>query len=141
MIRECIRVPSCFTAQCCFGHFVHEQQPDIENLVLPSCYQSTLENVHYRLAYLTICIQDSPGGREMYADVEALTSLNPDYIQFGSADWFWERLINTCCIQIEPCRMKTEDSGMISMNEALLIERLRPIFFTRLAAVIRKHQV
>jgi len=35
--------------------------------------------------------------------------------------------------------MKTQDSGMISQKEALLIEKLRPIFFNQLAAIIRKH--
>ena len=82
-------IPHSFTLQCCFGHFVYDGEPDRENLILPSSDRGTVENVLYRLAYLTVCLQDNPGGREMYADQEALTSLNPDYIQFGSADWFW----------------------------------------------------
>jgi hypothetical protein len=141
LIQECRLIPHCFTLQCCFGHFVYDGEPDRENLILPTSYRGTVENVLFRLAYLTVCLQDNPGGREMYADLEALTSLNPDYIQFGSADWFWEQMINTYCIQLEPDWMKTQDSGMISQKEALLIEKLRPIFFNQLAAIIRRHHV
>jgi hypothetical protein len=78
--------------------------------------------------------------RQRRRDLEALTSLNPDYIQFGSADWFWEQMINTYCIQLEPDWMKTQDSGMISQKEALLIEKLRPIFFNQPAVIIHRHR-
>ena len=141
MIQECIPVPHCYTVQCCFGHFVHEREPDAKNLVPLSYYTGLVEHVNYRLAYLTVCLQDSTGGRQMYADLEALAALDPDYIQFGSADWFWERTVNTYCIQLEPERFKTKDSGMISLEESLVIEELRKDFFDRLAGIIHNHRV
>jgi hypothetical protein len=141
MIQECRLIPHCFTLQCCFGHFVYDGEPDIENLVLPSSYKGTVDDVLYRLAYLAVCIQDSPRGREQYADLAALADVKPDYIQFGSADWFWDQTVNTYCIQLESDRLKNKDNGMISRAEALIIEEIRPILFNRLAAIIRKYQV
>jgi hypothetical protein len=140
IIRDWMPITHCFTVQCCFGHFVHDREPDIENLVPPSRYRGKIETVRYRLAYVAVCIQDTICGREMYADLEELAADNPDYIQFGSAGWFWERLVNTYCIQLEPERLKNTDSGLIAMDEALHLEMLRKNFFQRLAGIVQKHR-
>jgi len=141
MIRKCIPITHCFTVQCCFGHFVHDLEPDTENLVSPSLYKVRIEVVRYRIAYLAVCLEDNTPGRKMYSDLEELAVGNPDYILFGSADWFWERMVNTYIIQLEPERLKTKDSGVIAMEEALHIEALREEFFMRLAGIIHKHRV
>lgn len=138
MIRECITVPYFFTVQCCFGHFVHDMEKDTENLISPSMYKDKIEIVRYRIAYFAICIQNNIQGREMFSDLEKLAAGNPDYIQFGSADWFWERIVNTYCIQLEPERFKCEDTGMIGIGEALHIEMLRKDFFERLTEIMHK---
>jgi hypothetical protein len=140
VIRDWIPITHCFTVQCCFGHFVHDMEPDIENLVSPSRYKGKIETVRYRLAYVAVCIQNNSRGKEMFADLEDLAADNPDYIQFGSADWFWERLVNTYCIQLEPERLKNADSGVITLDEALHLETLREHFFQRLAGIVRKHR-
>jgi len=140
LIRECIPITHFFTVQCCYGHFVHDLEPDTENLVLPSRYLGKVETVTYRLAYLAVCIQDNGRGREFYADLEALAEENPDYFQFGSADWFWEGMVNTYCIQLEPERFKAKDSAVISLREALVIEELQKVFFNRLAEIIHRHR-
>ena len=140
LIREWIPIHHCFTVQCCFGHFVHDLEPDTENLVPPSRYKGKIETVRYRLAYVAVCIQNNSHGKEMFADLEDLAADNPDYIQFGSADWFWERLVNTYCIQLEPERLKNADSGVITLDEALHLETLREHFFQRLAGIVRKHR-
>jgi hypothetical protein len=99
-----------------------------------------IETVRYRLAYLAICLQNNIRGRELYSDLKELAADNPDYIQFGSADWFWERMVNTYCIQLEPERLKNKDSGVITMEEALHLETLREDFFKRLAGIVQKHR-
>lgn len=140
MIRECMPIIHFFTVQCCFGHFVHDLEHDNGNLVPPSQYMGKIETVRYRLAYLAICLQNNIRGRELYSDLKELATDNPDYIQFGSADWFWERMVNTYCIQLEPERLKNKDSGVITMEEALHLETLREDFFKRLAGIVQKHR-
>jgi hypothetical protein len=140
IIREWIPVAHCFTVQCCFGHFVHDLETDTENLVPPSHYKGTIETIRYRLTYIAVCLQNNIHGREMYSDLEELAVDNPVFIQFGSADWFWEKLVNTYCIQLEPERLKNNDSGVITMDEALHLEMLRKDFFKRLAGIVQKHR-
>jgi hypothetical protein len=76
----------------------------------------------------------------LFADLQALATQEPGYIQFGSADWFWNRRVNTYCIQLEPERMKELDSGMVSLSEARTLEEIRTVFFDSLAGIIRKHR-
>jgi len=140
MIRECMQIPHCFTVQCCCGHFVHDEEPDSDNLSLPSHYAGMAESLRYRVAYLAVCIRDEKRGRELFADLRALAEQESGYIQFGSADWFWKRMVNTYCIQLEPERMKDQDSGMVSLSEARTLEKIRTVFFDRLAGIIRKHR-
>jgi hypothetical protein len=140
MIRECMQIPHCFTVQCCCGHFVHDLEPDPENLSRPSQYAGTAESLRYRVAYLAVCIREDKRGRELFADLQALATQEPGYIQFGSADWFWNRMVNTYCIQLEPERMKELDSGMVSLSEARTLEEIRTVFFDSLAGIIRKHR-
>lgn len=76
----------------------------------------------------------------MYGDLEKLASDNPEYIQFGSADWFWDRMVNTYCIQLEPERFKYNDSALIDIEEAVYIETLREDFFKKLGEIIRSQR-
>jgi hypothetical protein len=65
---------------------------------------------------------------------------DPALIQFGSADWFSERMPNTWCIQLEPERMKFLDSGPVSYDEALRIEKLQEPFFAGIRSLMHRHQ-
>lgn len=141
LVRECMTIPHCFTMQCCFGHFVHRLEPDTENLVPISRYTQEVGSIRYRIAYLALCLQDSPGGHAMYAELEKIAGLDPAFIQFGSADWFWDQVPNTYCIQLEPERMKEEDSGEVTWEEALKIERLKDPFFAGIMEIMKRHNV
>ena len=112
LVRECVSIPHCYPLQCCYGHFVHRLAPDPENLVPISSITEPVEPIRYRIAYLALCIEDSRNGRSLYSDLEAMTGLNPVFVQFGSADWFRDRMTNTYCIQLEPERLKEEDTGL-----------------------------
>jgi len=52
--------------------------------------------------------------------------------QFFCADWFWKRQPNSYAVQVEPDRFKYKDKAILSYKEALHIERVRNVFFSRL---------
>ena len=51
----------------------------------------------------------------------AVCDIDPGNIQFFSADWFWERQINSYALQVEPDRFKRKDTAIIDYMEALHI--------------------
>jgi len=140
LLKEFSTVPHCFTIQCCYGHFVHEKEPDDHNLAQLAPYAGIVRDVQYRIAYLALCIENSYPGRELFQDLMQITIIDPDYIQFGSADWFWERNKNSYTIQVEPVRFMTQDRAALDIMEALYVENIRNRFFNMLAQVVRKHQ-
>ena len=139
LVRECIHIPHCFTVQCCYGHFVHALAPDPENLVPISAFSGDTGPIRYRVAYLALCLRDNPAGHRMYAYLQEMAGRNPAFVQFGSADWFLERMPNTYCLQLEPELMKTKDSGTVSWDEALMIEKRREPFFLQLMTIMQQH--
>lgn len=65
----------------------------------------------------------------------AITAIEPDYLQFGSADWFWERWLNSYALQVEPaCRLLKRFTSSAPGTE----RSLRPDFIVgiRLAKLI-----
>jgi len=129
------QLPFCFTLQCCYGHFVYAGQDDPHNLAaLP--LSNTLSEVEYRIAYLALCIYNSAPGRMLHDSLKAIAAINPQNIQFGSADWFWERQVNSYVLQVEPQRFKFMDKAMLSYREALSIEKIRQDFFIQLEKVL-----
>lgn len=141
LMQECISIPHCFTLQCCYGHFVHRCAPDLENLVPISSFEEPVGPIRYRLAYIALCIENSRNGYALYHDLSGMTGMDPECIQFRSADWFWDQMPNTYCIQLEPERLKEEDSGLVSWKEALRIEELRGPFFSGLGEIVHRHMV
>lgn len=141
IVQECLWVPHCFTVQCCFGHFVHACEPDRENLVPVSRYSREVGRIEYRIAYLALCLENSPAGHGLYSELEKIAAMDPEFIQFGSADWFWEQVPNIYCLQLEPERMKHLDSGNISWEEAIRIENLRGPFFSGFMGIMHRHRV
>ena len=129
------RLQYCFTLQCCYGHFVHEYQKNEKN-VEPLSRLHNVENVRYRIAYIALCIQDSQQGRKLFNELEKLTSIDPDYVQFGCADWFWERQVNSYALQVEPDRYKTKDEAVIGFQEALHVEKVRNEFIEQFQNIV-----
>ncbi len=140
LLEEIAKIPHCFTLQSCYGHFVHDKEANLHNIVPLSKYSSEIEKVNYRIGYVAFCIQDSAAGRQLHQDLEKLTKIDPEYIQFGSADWFWERCANSYAIQVEPKRSKNTDTVWIGFDEALYLEKLKSQFFKALLEIVLKHQ-
>jgi hypothetical protein len=137
IIRGFAQLEYCFTLQCCYGHFLYPGQSDRHNLQ-PLPERGDIITVEYRIAYLALCIQDSVAGRAMYDRLDQMAGADPDYLQFGSADWFWERQVNSYALQVEPVRHQNEDSHFVDYPEALHIERIRNRFFDALRAYLQE---
>ena len=131
VIHDFNKSDDCFTLQCCYGHFLYEGQDNPENLEsIPETNPITI--VEYRIAYLAFCIDNCKSGKMFMESLKDLTFIDPDNIQFGSADWFWQRQINSYALQVEPDRFKDQDRANVNYKEALYLEKLRNKFFLRL---------
>lgn len=125
----------CFTLQSCHGHFVHADQPDAENLVpLPA---RDFGDVTWRIAYLALCVRDDAAGRRLLSGLADIPTIDPEYVQFGSPSWFWERHPNAFALQVEPERFAHLDRCVIGHEEALRVERVRNLVFNRLGELVR----
>lgn len=126
---------NCFTLQCCYGHFTYAGRTDPQNLK-PLPPEAVSGPITYRIAYLALCIDNSPLGERLFATFARIPALAPDDIQFGSPDWFWRRQVNTYALQVEPRRFKYQDRAVLGYDEALRIEALRAKLFDRLMQVV-----
>jgi hypothetical protein len=135
IIRGLSELPYCFTLQSCYGHFLSNDQSDPKNLEPVANLDKAL-SVEYRIAYIALCIQNNEAGIALLQDLEDLTGIDPDYIQFGCAGWFWERQVNSYVLQVEPERHRMRDKAVVSFQEALHIERTRDQFFHELRKMV-----
>jgi hypothetical protein len=125
------KLPHCFTLQSCYGHFVYNGQKDAYCLdPLPA--KGTIVEVEYRIAYIAICIENSVSGRGLFEALKRITDIDQANIQFGCAEWFWKRQVNSYALQVEPDRFKRKDTAMLDFVEAVHIEKIRNEFFIRL---------
>jgi hypothetical protein len=133
------KLPYCFTLQSCYGHFLYAGQKNPHNLY-PLPVTDTITIVEYRIAYVAFCIEKSDSGRRLFDALKEISAIDHENVQFCSADWFWERQINSYALQIEPYRFKHEDKAILGYNEALKIERIRNEFFVQLKELLRKQE-
>jgi len=130
LVKGFNQLPYYFTLQCCWGLFQVAGQRDPHNLNrLPPGKGAS---VHYRIAYLALCIESNPSGLTLRTALERLPALDPDYIEFCSADWFWKRWPNLYALQVEPLRFRHLDAVDLPYQEALHVQDCRDRFFTAL---------
>jgi len=135
IIRGFAELPYCFTLQSCYGHFLHDEQKDPKNIE-PLAVSDSISRVEYRIAYIALCIEDSESGRELFYNLRDISEIDREYVQFGCAEWFWERQVNSYVLQVEPERYMTKDRAVVGYQEALHIETLRNEFFRRLKRLV-----
>jgi hypothetical protein len=138
IIKDFAKLPYCFTLQSCYGHFIHKGQENpknVEPLSLSDFDKSS--SIEYRIAYIALCIQNNDLGKQLLHDLKKITKIDPEYIQFGSADWFWRRQVNSYALQVEPERYKTEDQCRLSVQEALYVEKVRTQVFKELEKMVQ----
>lgn len=126
----------CFTLQSCYGHFIYDGQNDPHNLG-PLPLKDSINQVVYRIAYMAFCIENSTWGRLLLNEFLTITEIDPKNIQFGCAEWFWKRQINSYAFQVEPDRFKFEDKAVLDYKEALIIENVRNQFFVQLGGLLQ----
>lgn len=128
----------CFTLQSCYGHFLHKNQKDPTNTE-PLPASNIVPSVEYRIAYIALCIQNNDSGRRLFHELSEIPLIDPEYIQFGCAEWFWERQANSYALQVEPKRyMALDKTPPIGYHEALHVEKVRNEFFGELRKLIQK---
>jgi hypothetical protein len=135
LIKGMATFPYCFTLQSCYGHFLFDDHLDRGNLErLPA---STSDSpVEYRIAYLALCVDRTSQGIALLRELNSLTQIDPDYVQFGCATWFWRQHVNSYAFQVEPKRYKTRDSVRVGYQEALRLQRVRDTVFSELARIV-----
>ncbi len=137
IIEGFAKLPYCFTLQSCYGHFLYNSQRD-QNNIKPLPASEHIAEVDYRIAYIALCIQDNDPGRKLFSEMSEVPAVDPDYIQFCSADWFWKDQVNSYALQVEPERFKEKDRCSVGYQEALHIEKVRIEFFAEIGRVVQK---
>lgn len=137
MVSFFTKLPYCFTLQSCYGHFLHTGQKDKHDIE-PLPVSNSITTIEYRIAYVAICIENSGLGINLLQGLERIPTIDPEYIQFGCAEWFWTRQVNTYALQVEPKRYMTKDTVFVDYYEALHIEKVRNQFFVQLNKLIQK---
>ena len=137
IVENFAKLTYCFTLQCCWGHFLHNSQKDPHHLE-PLPFSGKIRSVEYRIAYIAFCIENSERGMAFFEDLKQIPWLDPQYIQFGSAQWFWERCPNSFALQVEPERLMTKDKISVDYKEALHLQETRDRFFAELRFLLEK---
>lgn len=139
ILMQFSNIPFCYTLQSCYGHFMLEPSTADRNTKRVVDVAGKSSKLHYRIAYVAFCVQNSDQGLALLEDLKAIADVDPDYIQFGSADWFWKACVNSYVLQVSPLRNAFEDSFEVSTEMAMRIERTRDMFFDRLREVLSKY--
>lgn len=127
-------LPYCFTLQCCHGHFLTTANQDEHSPTpLPEGYAGS---VRYRIAYVAFCIDGDTRGRAFLERLSRVPRIEPAYVQFGSADWFWDQWPNSYVLQVEPAAHRFKDQAALTVGEALQTQRVRDRFFDELRQVL-----
>ena len=136
IIEGFMKRPHCFTLQSCYGHFLYQGQTDLKNTAtLP--ISGKITDVDYRIAYIALCIENSQSGRDLFGELEKIQVIDPDYIQFGCADWFWKKQVNSFVIQVEPERHRNMDRIIVGFKEARHIEKVRNDVLDQLRKIVK----
>jgi hypothetical protein len=132
------KIPHCFTLQSCYGHFVYAPEKDHHGLdPIPRGYGGP---VRYRIAYIAFCLEDSPRGRAFHDSLARIAEISPDYIQFGSPEWFWEQWVNSYALQVEPIAHQFKDEAILESAEAFQTQKVRNLFFRELMALLDREK-
>jgi hypothetical protein len=135
LIGDLCECPFCFTIQSCFGHFLYADQEDPGNIdPLPSA--RAISTVEYRIAYIAFCVENSRSGRKFLRWLEQVPEIDPRYIQFCCAEWFWERNPNSYVLQVEPEKYRLKDTCTVDFLEACHIEKVRNTFYDHLRVLL-----
>ena len=86
---------------------------------------------------MAFCIENSASGKTLFEALRGIAWIDPDNVQFYSAEWFWQRQVNSYALQVEPDGFKHKDRVLLDYKDALYIEKIRNKFFVELKALLR----
>ncbi len=112
IIKDFTKLPYCFTLQSCFGHFLHSNQKNSHNID-PLPISDSISSVEYRIVYISLCIENSDLGKALFQGLKEIPRIDSNYIQFGCADWFWQRQVNSYVLQVEPKQQMNKDQAIV----------------------------
>jgi len=138
IIQSFAELDYCFTLQSCYGHFRHNNQKSLYNIE-PLQISDNITDVEYRIAYIAMCIENSDMGKELFQGLREIPRTDFDYVQFGCADWFWQRQVNSYVLQVEPKKQMYKDIAIVNYQEALYIEKVRNRLFIQIKNLLQKH--
>jgi hypothetical protein len=138
IVQGFAELPHCFTLQSCFGHFMWDGQPDPRSVEPVPAWD--VGSVRYNIAYLALCIEHSTAGARLRESLREIRTVDPEYVQFGSPRWFWERYPNCYALQVEPERFQSHDRALMPHSEALRVQAVRGGFFARLREIVAAEQ-
>jgi hypothetical protein len=136
LITDFNTLACCFTLQSCYGHFISTPDQDDHN-----CEPVPAQDcgaVRYRIAYVALCLENSAVGRALLENLGRLAARDPAYVQLGSADWFWERHVNSYALQVEPARYMRMDEAVLDHAEALRVQERRDLLFEDLGELLQR---
>ena len=135
LVRAFNRLPYCFTMQSCYGHFMWSRHQSPYNLdPLPAEFLD--EPLKYRVAYLALCLDNNERGRTLLRCLNLAVRIDPEYVQFGSAGWFWSTQLNSYVLQVQPIRFQFNDETTVADEEARHLERVRRRLLEALRRVV-----
>ena len=129
------KLPYCFTLQSCVGHFVSADGPELDSL--DPLLKRNVKPVTYRIAYFALCIKNSAQGKHLLSNLAHIPSIDPEYVQFGSPEWFWKRQRNSFALQIMPIRFADRDQAIVDYREALMVQKIRDQFIAHLSDLVQ----
>jgi hypothetical protein len=135
VVRAFDELPHVFMLQCCYGHFLTDPDQDERDLApLPAGHSGA---VRYRIAYVAFCVEACDPGRTFVERASRLPALvEPGYVQFGSAGWFWDQWENSYVLQVQPAAHRFKDRAALAAGEALRTQRARDRFFEELRGLL-----
>ena len=136
IIENLAKLSYCFTLQSCYGHFLHNFRKD-SHRIEPLPQSERITSVEYRIAYIALCIEVNECGMAFFKDLKEVPLIDAEYIQFGSAEWFWKRHVNSFALQVEPERYMTKDKIFVDYDEALHLQDTRNRFFAEIGYLLR----
>ena len=95
------------------------------------------KEVQWMKKFMRRLYRNSEQGKFLYQHLRNIPSIDSEYIQFGCAQWFWERQVNSYALQVEPKRYMMKDRLSIDYWEALHIEKVKNNFLTQLKKLVQ----
>jgi len=124
----------CYTLQSCYGHFLTAPGQDAHSLApIPEAHGGS---VRYRIAYVAFCVEESDKGRALLDRLARVPAVDPAFVQFGSADWFWDQWVNSYVLQVEPAGFRFKDQAALAAGAAVHTQRVRDRFFDELRRLL-----